>query len=55
MHWKDSDGKFYQYRSSQQPQFKFNTYLLMLKALELIEYNSITDTYTMTTYAKEIL
>lgn len=55
MHWKDSDGKFYQYRSSQQPQFKFNTYLLMLKALELIEYNSITDTYTLTTYAKEIL
>lgn len=55
MHWRDVNGNFYEYRASQQPQFKFNTYLLILKAFELIEYDSVAETYILTPYAKEIL
>ncbi len=54
MGWKHN-GQFYEYANSQQPYFKFNNYLLFLEAFELIEFNNITETYTLTTYATDIL
>ena len=55
MGWKKENGNFYVYRQSQQPHFKFNNYLLLLEAFELIEYNYIEETYKLTTYATDIL
>lgn len=55
MGWKYDDGQFFEYRNSQQPHFKFNNYLLLLEAFELIEYNRSTETYTLTQYAIDIL
>ena len=55
MGWKHRDGKFFEYRNSQAPYFKFNSYLLFLEAFELIEFNPTSKTYTLTPYATEIL
>ena len=55
MGWKRANGQFFVYRRSQQPHFKFNNYLLLLEAFELIEYNYTEETYTLTSYATDIL
>lgn len=55
MQWKEANGQFFEYKNSQQPFFKFNTYFLLLSAFDLISYNKATDTYTLTSYAEEIL
>ena len=36
MNWLEENGQVYSYKSSQQPYFKFNTYLLYLSAFDLI-------------------
>jgi len=55
MDWVNSDGTHFVYAASQEPDFKFNSYLLFLEAFDLIEFDRITDTYTMTAYATSLL
>lgn len=55
MGWKNDDGTLFEYARSQEPYFKFNSYLLLLEAFELIKFNDITKTYTLTDYANGLL
>ena len=55
MGWKHSDGTHFAYAASQEPHFKFYSYLLFLKAFGLIEYDAVTETYTNTAYATKLI
>ena len=55
MYWKNSDGTHYTYAASQEPHFKFNSYLLFLEAFDLISFNKTTDSYTLTEYSEKLL
>lgn len=55
MGWIDKDGNLFSYSSSQQPWFKFKTYLLLLLDFKLIEHNDTTNTYSLTNSAKDLL
>jgi hypothetical protein len=55
MAWKDKKSQCFSYASSQEPYFKFNSFLLFMESFELIEYNNITGTYTLARHSKEIL
>jgi hypothetical protein len=55
MDWIDNDGKRLLYARSQEPYFKFNSFLLFMHGFELIGYNKATETYSLTEYSKEIL
>ena len=55
MKWKNQNGTFFEYSNSQQPQFKFNSYLLYLEQFGLIDYNNVSESYTLTDYATKII
>ncbi len=55
MKWKTGDGNLYSYARSQEPYFKFNAYLLFLEAFDLIEYDDINYSYSLTRYAEDLL
>lgn len=55
MGWKYQNGILFRYRSSQQPFFKFHTYLLFLTAFGLIQKNPATNNYSLTEDAKHLL
>jgi hypothetical protein len=55
MGWMDSEGRYFPYRTSQEPDFKFNSYLLFLEKFELIEMVEVTREYKLTEYASNIL
>lgn len=55
MGWVHIDGTLYAYAASQEPQFKFNNYLLFLEAFKLIQFDPINNTYSLTEYARELL
>lgn len=55
MGWKYTNGTHFSYAASQEPHFKFNSFLLFLNAFGLIEYNSVTETYTNTDYANKLI
>ena len=55
MKWKDSNDNLFSYAASQEPHFKFNSFLLFLEAFELIVYDNINNTYTLTEYAECLL
>ena len=54
MGWKFANGTHFSYAASQEPHFKFNSFLLFLNAFGLIEYNNVTETYTNTDYANKL-
>lgn len=55
MGWQDDNGILFSYAASQEPHFKFNSYLLYLEAFDLISYNAVNNTYTLTQYAESLL
>ena len=55
MEWRDSKGRLYTYAASQAPHFKFQNFILYLKAFNLIEINDITCLITLTKYAYDLL
>lgn len=55
MGWKHSNKTHFSYAASQEPHFKFNSFLLFLKAFKLIEYDDLTETYTNSTYATKLI
>ncbi len=55
MGWKDSQRNLFRYSSSQQPWFKFQTYLIFLIAFGLIQKNDVTNNYSLTKRAQELL
>lgn len=55
MNWKNENETHYIYAASQEPDFKFNNFLLFLESFDLISFNGITDTYSMTTYSQGLL
>lgn len=55
MGWKDVNGKFYAYAPSQEPDFKFNNFLLFLEKFGLIINQHETETYILTNYAFDII
>ena len=54
MGWKFANGTHFSYAASQEPHFKFNSFLLFLNAFGLIEYNNVTETYTNTDIANKL-
>ncbi|MEI3325025.1 MAG: hypothetical protein V8R64_00760 [Thomasclavelia sp.] len=55
MGWKHSDGKFYMYANSQNPDFKFNNFLILLEEFELIQKYNSSERYILTDYALSII
>lgn len=55
MRWVYPGGQHFSYASSQQPWFKFNSYLLYLEAFELLKFDSVAGGYTLTEYAQRLL
>lgn len=55
MGWVDDQGNLFTYSSSQQPWFKFQTYLIFLSAFGLIQRNNATGNYSLTESARELL
>ncbi len=55
MNWKDANNNHFSYARSQEPYFKFNSYILFLEAFELIAYDNINNTYSLTDYAETLL
>lgn len=54
MNWKNNDGRLYMYTSSQAPTFKFNSFLLFMKDLNLIQETS-DNIFTLTEYSIDLL
>ena len=55
MNWVNADGTLFTYVPSQQPWFKFRSYLLLLTDFGLLEKNDATNNYNLTEYAKGLL
>lgn len=58
MGWKNTNNTKFEYTSSQNPEFKFKPFLILMDAFDLISYNysrSTVHTITITNYAKEII
>lgn len=55
MGWINANERLFKYSSSQDPDFKFNTFILFLESLGLINKNQLDSTYTLTEYAENIL
>jgi hypothetical protein len=55
MGWKNLDGSLFSYTSSQQPWFKFHTYILFLKDFGFLEENNVANKYTLTQEAIDLL
>lgn len=55
MGWKKQDGSLFPYKSSQQPWFKFQTYILFLQDFGFLEKNNITNKYILTQEAVDLL
>ncbi len=54
MNWKNDDGKLFRYSASQDPTFKFNSFLLFMKDLDLIQ--EVDDSvYILTQYSIDLL
>lgn len=54
MGWKSSNGILYDYAQSQNPDFKFKTFLLFMKVFGLIDYDESTNLIALTEYSKEL-
>lgn len=54
MNWIDEDGKEFVYGSSQAPTFKFNSFVLFMKNLNLVSENE-DESIVLTEYSKELL
>ncbi|MDR1694948.1 MAG: HNH endonuclease [Lactobacillaceae bacterium] len=55
MGWVNNDKSLFTYRTSQEPWFKFQTYLIFLEAFGLISINRADETYSLTDHAKNLL
>ena len=55
MHWITSDGNLFQYAPSQQPYFKFKSFILYMKDFELINLNENDNTITLTEYSNNLI
>ncbi len=55
MGWMVPNGCLFSYAASQEPRFKFNSFLLFLESFELIKYDIVNNTYTLSTYAENLL
>ena len=53
--WKNDSGTLFQYAASQEPYFKFKTFLLFMQAFELVEINESRSTVKMTSYSERII
>ncbi len=55
MGWTNENGTLYHYASSQQPYFKFNSYLLFMESFGLLEWSDKLNRYNLTKYSIELL
>jgi len=55
MLWKTSGGVRYEYAQSQNPDFKFKTFLIMMETFGLIEYDRESHYIQLTDYSKELV
>ena len=55
MHWITSNGDPFQYANSQQPYFKFKSFILYMKDFGLVNFNEIDNTITLTEYSNNLL
>lgn len=53
--WENSDGERFHYSVSQQPDFKFKTFLILMDTFDLISYDNSTKTAVLTAYSKKLL
>ncbi len=55
MNWKRENGQHFSYAASQEPYFKFNSYLLFMEKFELLQYDDVTSTYSLTKYSDKLM
>lgn len=55
MNWKTNGGVQYRYASSQNPDFKFKTFIIMMDTFKLINYDRITHYIKLTDYSKDLI
>ena len=55
MKWVNSDGSIFEYKASQQPEFKFNVYFLCMEQLGLLTRDIEKQTLSLTDYSRELL
>ncbi len=55
MKWKNNEGESFTYSASQEPYFKFNSFILLMESFGLIQYDRITDTVLLTQYSKDLI
>ena len=55
MNWKNADGIHFQYAASQEPHFKFKSFILYMQNFELLNYNIADSTVTLSSYSEKLL
>lgn len=55
MNWKNADGVHFQYAASQEPYFKFKSFILYMQNFELLNYNITDNTITLSSYSEKLL
>ena len=55
MGWKLDNGRFFEYVSSQSPDFKFNNFIILMEQFELIRCIQDGKKYELTEYGKKII
>lgn len=55
MGWKFENGTFFEYASSQSPDFKFNNFIVLMEQFELIKCIQNGKKYELTEYGKKII
>lgn len=53
--WQDDDGKRFTYVSSQQPYFKFNSFLRLMETFDLISINDHYNKMSLTEYSRSLI
>lgn len=55
MNWNSSSGELFQYAASQQPYFKFKSFILYMNDFDLVNFNETNNTVTLTESSNKLL
>ena len=55
MNWIDENGKLFVYSNSQAPHFKFNSFMLFMKNVDLVKMTADNEAFELTEYSKQLL
>ncbi len=55
MNWKNQNREYFQYIQSQEPHFKFKSFILYMENFQLLTLNQASNTITLSDYSKKLL